>query len=475
MSRINGTAATSHGPAVDGSHHGANVAVVGCGHVGAVTAACLAALGHQVTGIDIDPVRVATLHAGRPPFAEPGLAGLLRAHASDGRLRFTTSYEDGLAGAAFIFLCVNTPSAATGAADLRGVRDAVTAIAQALNGREALPLLVVKSTSPIGTGDTIDAILTRVFAGGSRHPGIAANPEFLREGSAVADFFHPDRIVIGADDRADGERLAALYHGIDAPVILTDLRAAEMIKYVANAFLATRVSFINEIARLCDRLGVDVDTVVGGVALDPRIGGAFFRPGIGYGGSCLPKDVAALCHTGDNAGVSMRVLAAVQETNVAQRRHAVNSIRAAVGPLEGRTIAVWGLTFKGGTEDLRESPTLDIVALLRNEGASVRAYDPSVPPERRLPQVDEVCRDPISAARDACCVAILADWPEFACVNLGDVRRVLAGNVVFDGRNMLDRTTVEAAGLMYLGVGRPRTVAPPPDSEATLVPSGHGR
>ena len=432
-----------------------HVVVIGCGHVGVVTAACLAELGHTVVGVDIDEGRVAGLRTGRVPFMEPGLDRLVRTNLGAGRLSFTISYEEALAGAAFVFLCVSTPSTATGAADLRYVRRAVAEIGGALAASTDRPILVNKSTSPIGTGETIEAILSRAFAGRAHRPGITANPEFLREGSAVHDFLHPERIVIGAETRGDAERVAALYDGIDAPLILTDLRTAALTKYVSNAFLATRLSLENVVVLLCAVLGADVDTMLRGVTLVPRIGGALFTPGIGYGGSCLPKDVAALCHTGDTVGVAMRVLTAVQDANIGQRKHAVNCIRRVLGPLEGRTIAAWGVTFKGGTEDLRESPALDVIGLLRNEGARVRAYDPAVPPGSAAEIADELCASALAAAEGADCIAVLADWPEFADVDLVAARALMTGRLLYDGRNLLRRANVEAAGLTYYGVGRP--------------------
>jgi UDPglucose 6-dehydrogenase len=441
-------------PPIDIGAAPSRITIVGCGHVGLVTAACFASLGHRVIGVDIDPARVAQLGDGRVPFMEPALAGLVGQGIAAGQLTFTTSYEEALAQAAFVFLCVDTPSTPTGAADLRTVRRAAASIGATLTATTARPVLVIKSTSPIGTGETIDAILRRTFPDSATRPAIVANPEFLREGSAVRDFLNPDRIVVGADDPTDGRRVAALYHGIEAPAILTDVRTAEMIKYVSNAFLATRVSFVNEVARLCEGLGVDLDALLHGVTSDPRIGAAFFQPGIGYGGSCLPKDVAALLHTGESVGVSLRVLAAVQEANLGQRKHAVNCIRRVLGPLEGLTIAAWGVTFKGGTEDLRASPALDVINLLRNEGAYVKAYDPAL--SAPAPEIaDEICPDPLSAARDAQCVAVLADWPEFQRVAPAALRDVMAGRLVYDGRNILSRAALEAVGLLYHGVGKP--------------------
>ena len=433
------------------------LAVVGCGHVGTVTAACFAELGHAVAGIDIDEALIHGLKNFAIPFIEPGLQDLFERNAVSGRLRFTTSYEDALEGAEFVFLCVNTPATITGAADLRYVRKAVGQIAEVVSRSNSRPVIVNRSTSPIGTEETIDAILSRSFAKAETKPIIAANPEFTREGSAVHDFFNPERIIVGADHAEDARRVAALYEGIEAPRVLTDIRTAEMIKYVSNAFLATKVSFINEIARLCERLGVDVDVVAQAAALDPRIGGQYFRPGVGYGGSCLPKDVAALYHTGESVGLTMRLLSSVQDVNISQRKHVVNSIRAIMGPLEGLTIAAWGVTFKSGSEDLRESPAVDIIGLLRNEGAHVRVYDPSLREDVNLPIADRVCKGALDAAQDADCVAILTDWPEFAHVNLHQLRSVMKGDLLYDGRDMLDRAAVEAAGFEYCGVGRSAT------------------
>ncbi|HET7737997.1 MAG TPA: UDP-glucose/GDP-mannose dehydrogenase family protein [Tepidiformaceae bacterium] len=433
------------------------IAVVGCGHVGVVTAACFAELGHTVTGVDISSSRVADLNSGRVEFIEPGLDALLAENLAAGRLHFTTEHTKALTGARFIFLCVNTPATPSGAADLRYVRSAVAQIAAAIPVAAERPIIVNKSTSPIGTGETIDAILTRHLADAPAHPTITANPEFLRQGSAVQDFLHPDRIVVGAEHEEDAALVAGLYDGIEAPVILTDLRTAEMIKYVSNAYLATRVSFVNEVARLCEPLGVNVETVIKGVSLDPRIGSAFFRPGIGYGGSCLPKDVAALCHTGESFGVGMRLLTSVQDVNLNQRKHAVNSIRRILGPLEGLTIAAWGATFKGESEDLRESPAIDVIDLLRNEGAFIRVFDPALSPGDSVPFADDIAADPLSAAQGADCVAVLTDWRQFRDIDPHALRSVMSGPLVYDGRNVLDRAAIEAAGLIYYGIGQAPT------------------
>jgi UDPglucose 6-dehydrogenase len=433
----------------------ARVAVIGCGHVGLVMAAGLADLGHDVTGIDINPELVERLNDGTVDIHEPDLPEVVRRGLDEGRLAFTTRYEEAIPRAGFIFLAVDTPQTMAGAADLRSIRAATRAIADNLNG--TTPIVINKSTSPIGTGETIEEIFGEAIEEQHRAPRIVSNPEFLRQGSAVWDFFHPERIVVGSRSRDDASAVAGLYEGLPGEVILTDLRTAEMIKYVANAFLATRISFINEIARLCEHIGSDIDTVVEGISHDPRIGGHFFQPGIGYGGSCLPKDVAALRYIGETMGVATPLLSAVQDINTVAKTSAVRRLRARLGPLEGKTIGVWGLTFKGGTEDTRESPAMEVVALLRNEGARVRAYDPAVSQDHgRVPAGVRpvVVDDPLEAARGADALAILTDWPAFREIDLAAIRDVMAGPVLFDGRNLLDKRTVEKLGFAYLGVGR---------------------
>ena len=434
------------------------VAVVGCGHVGLVLAAGLARLGHSVVGIDTQQSLVSELCSGVVRIRETGLQDLVVSGLASGRLAFTTSYAAAIPEAEIIFLAVDTPQTLAGAADLRNIRSATRTIAASLNGTS--PIVANKSTSPIGTGETIEEILRTELAGRHRAPRIVSNPEFLRQGRAVHDFFHPDRIVVGSRSTADAREVADLYTGTGGEVIVTDLRTAEMIKYVANSFLATRISFINEIGRLCEAIGVDVDRVVEGIALDPRIGEHFFRPGIGFGGSCLPKDVAALRYIGETFGVATPVLSGVQEVNQAQRTSAVRRLQARLGSLEGRRIAVWGLTFKADTEDTRESPAMDVVGLLANAGAHIQAYDPAVAgeaglvPARFAPYLRSCA---LEATRDADALAILTDWAEFRSVDLATVRTAMKGSLVFDGRNVLDRQLVEAAGLAYMGVGRTAT------------------
>jgi UDPglucose 6-dehydrogenase len=428
-----------------------NVAVVGCGHVGLVMAAGLAELGHSVVGVDRNADLVGQLCARQVPIHEPGLSELVERGLASGRLLFTTSYDYAIPEADFVFLAVDTPATLGGAADLRNIRNATASIASSLNG--LTPIIVNKSTSPIGTGETIDGILRRALADRQRPPRIVSNPEFLRQGRAVEDFFNPDRIVIGGTEE-DAQAVAGLYADLPGPVIITDLRTAEMIKYVANSFLATRISFINEIARLCEQLDVEVDQVVSGISFDPRIGSHFFNPGIGFGGSCLPKDVAALRYMGETFGVSTPILSAVQGINEAQKASAVRRLRARLGTLENRTIAVWGVTFKGETEDARDSPAVDVIGLLLNEGASIRAYDPAAPESAPARVRDLYFASALEAARGADALAILTDWPEFAKVPLAQVKSVMRGPVLFDGRNVVSKAEAEEAGFAYLGVGR---------------------
>jgi UDPglucose 6-dehydrogenase len=447
-----------------------SIAVIGCGHVGAITAAGLARLGHDVRGIDVNVQLVERLNAGSTHLWEPGFEELLQAELAAERLCFTTSFEQGLRGAQFIFLCVDTPATPAGAPNMRHLREAVARIGLTRVGQRDRVMLINKSTSPVGTGDEIEAMLARALAVEAR-PAITTNPEFLREGTAVHDFFNPSRIVIGARHKADGLRLSQLYCDIDAPRLFTDIRSAEMIKYVANAFLATRLSFINEIAGICDALDVDIDDVVRGIGLDPRIGSSYLTPGIGYGGSCLPKDVAALRHTSEIAGVAKRILDAVHETNLDQVEHAVAVLRGLLGPLAGRTIAVWGAAFKGGTEDLRDSPALQVIERLRGEGALVRLFDPALYPDASIGGPGEICCSALEAVDGADALSVLTDWPEFLEADFAAVRSRMSGTFVFDGRNFLPRDAITAAGLRYYSIGRARSIGTPPQPMEALSPS----
>ena len=431
---------------------GNRVTVIGCGHVGLVTAAGLAHLGHSVIGLDVNSALVATLSAGGVPFVEVGLEELLREGLRSERLSFTTDYREAVSEAEFVFLTVDTPSTPAGAADLSNIRAATRSLRASLGDRR--PIIVNKSTSPIGTGETIASILVQGFADGTA-PKIVANPEFLREGRAVHDFLNPDRIVVGADNSADARAVALLYDPLGAPVLETDLRTAEMIKYVANSYLATRISFVNEIARLCEAVGTDIDRVIEGVGLDPRIGSGYFSPGIGFGGSCLPKDLAALRFTGESLGVATPVLSAVDAVNRSRPSEVIRRLRNELGPLEGTRIGVWGITFKGGSEDTRDSPALSVIAILLNEGAQVSAFDPAFPKDVPANVASAMVRSALEAANESNALVVLTDWQEFCDVPMDRIADVMRGQLVIDGRNILKPDVVAAAGLLYMGMGRP--------------------
>jgi UDPglucose 6-dehydrogenase len=314
---------------------------------------------------------------------------------------------------------------------------------------------VNKSTSPIGTGETIASILVQSLEHDGTPPRIVANPEFLREGHAVDDFLNPDRIVVGSNDSADARAVASLFEPLGAPVLETDLRTAEMIKYVANSYLATRISFVNEIARLCEALGTDIDRVIEGVGLDPRIGSHYLAPGIGFGGSCLPKDLAALRFTGESLGVATPVLSAVDSVNRSRPTEIIRRLRNELGALEGTRIGVWGVTFKGGSEDTRDSPALSVIAILLNEGAQVSVFDPANPKDVPTNVASAMVSSALEAATGSSALVVLTDWQEFCDVPMTNVAEVMRGRLVIDGRNILQPGVVAAAGLHYMGMGRP--------------------
>ncbi len=426
------------------------ISVVGTGYVGLVTGACFADLGNHVTCIDIDESKVKLLRGGGIPIYEPGLRELVDKSARAGRLSFTTSYSEGLAGTEFVFIAVNTPPGPSGEADMTFARSAARSIAEHLH---APATVVNKSTMPIGTGDSFASVLTRL---GTVAAPVVSNPEFLREGSAIADFQHPDRVVLGADDRAAAERVAQLYARLDAPILITDLRTAEMIKYASNAFLATKISFINEMASICERLGADVKEVARGMGLDARIGPAFLDAGVGYGGSCFPKDVQALAHMAALGGCHPQLLRAVIEINASARRAVILKLRTALGQLEDRTIGILGLAFKPNTDDLREAAAVEIIRLLRREGADVRAYDPAAMTKAAelLPDV-QFCADPYETADRADALVLLTEWNEFKHLDLDRIRRAMSGSVFVDGRNVYDPSEMTGLGFDYFGVGRP--------------------
>lgn len=427
------------------------ITVVGAGYVGLVTGTCFADLGNRAVCIDTDRERIANLREGILPFYEPGLEELVHRNVRAGRLSFGEHCYEGIPAADFAFIAVGTPSGLEGEADLKYVRSASEAIAESMAG----PLIVVnKSTMPIGSGDWVAGIIERKKQVANAF-SVVSNPEFMREGSAVQDFMNPDRVVLGSDQHAAAEAVADLYRPLGATILITDLRTAEMIKYASNAFLATKVSFINEIAAICEQLGADVKEVAQGMGMDRRIGAAFLDAGIGWGGSCFPKDVKALEHMASVHGCHPQLLRAVMEINRDQRRLMVQKLRRALGGLEDAVVAVLGLSFKPNTDDLRESPALEIIHLLQHERARVQAYDPvAMPNAAKVLSGVTLCEDPYEVARGADALVVATEWNEFKQLDMRRLRELVRRPVLLDGRNIYDPAAMRALGFVYIAVGR---------------------
>ncbi len=423
----------------------------GGGYVGLTTGACFADLGNEVVCVDIDEAKVAGLKRGKLPIYEPGLQEMVERNIKVERLTFTTSYKDGLRGAEFAFIAVDTPSGSEGEADLKYMRMAAEMIAA--NMTNSL-IIVNKSTVPIGTGDWVAEIVEGHLPAGLEFT-VVSNPEFLREGSAINDFLHPDRIVLGSTNRRAGEKVAQLYLSLRAPIIVTDLRTAEMIKYASNAYLANRISFVNEIASICEQLGADIKEVAIGMGYDKRIGHSYLDAGVGWGGSCFPKDVKALAHMAAIHGCHPQLLRAVIEINRDQRRRVVQALRDNLGTLHGKSVGVLGLAFKPNTDDMREAPAVEIIHLLQNEGASVKAFDP-VAMERAKEIMPEVtyCEDAYEAAEGSDALVVVTDWNEFKHLDMARLKASMAEPVLIDGRNIYEPTKMQELGFVYRGIGR---------------------
>ena len=428
-----------------------NLCVIGVGYVGLTTGTCFGDLGHQVTCVDIDEAKIEKLQAGVLPIYEPGLEEMVRRNTQAGRLDFTTSYRDALAEAEIAFIAVGTPQGSGGEADLKYVRSAAQRIAEVM---EHPVIIVNKSTVPIGTGDWVSDIVRR------HQPvpvefSVVSNPEFLREGSAISDFMRPDRIVLGSLDPEAAAQVAQLYLSLRAPIMLTDLRTAEMIKYASNAFLATRISFINEIASICEALGADVKEVAVGMGYDKRIGPDFLDAGIGYGGSCFPKDVQALAHMAAVHGCHPQLLRAVMDINRDQRREVVHKLRELLGTLDRKVLGVLGLAFKPNTDDMREAPSVELIHLLQSEGAQIRAYDPVAMVNANLYLEDvTLCQDAYEVAEGADALVVITEWNEFKHLSLPRLKKAMRQPIVVDGRNIYDVEQMKAVGFVYRGVGR---------------------
>ncbi len=423
----------------------------GGGYVGLTTGACFADLGNEVVCVDIDDAKVAGLKRGKLPIYEPGLQEMVERNIKVERLTFTTSYKDGLKGAEFAFIAVDTPSGSEGEADLKYMRMAAEMIAA--NMTNSL-VIVNKSTVPIGTGDWVAEIVEDHLPAGLEF-AVVSNPEFLREGSAINDFLHPDRIVLGSTNRRAGEQVAQLYLSLRAPIIVTDLRTAEMIKYASNAYLANRISFVNEIASICEQLGADIKEVAIGMGYDKRIGHSYLDAGVGWGGSCFPKDVKALAHMAAIHGCHPQLLRAVIEINRDQRRRVVQALRDILGTLHAKTVGVLGLAFKPNTDDMREAPAVEIIHLLQNEGSSVKAFDP-VAMERAKEIMPEVtyCEDAYEAAEGSDALVVVTDWNEFKHLDMARLKASMAEPVLIDGRNIYEPLKMQELGFIYRGIGR---------------------
>ena len=419
------------------------IGIFGAGWVGLVTGGSFADLGHDVVVRDVVPEKIEALNAGGVPFHEDGLPELLVRN----RERLTYTLDPGeLAGCDALFVCVGTPPTYSGDADLSAVWQAI----DELPPFERRVVLVMKSTVPVGTGDKVRAALeTR----GLSHIGYVSNPEFLAEGRALKDFMNPNRIVIGAYADEDGDAVEALYAGIEAPIVRTDVASAEMIKLAANAFLMTRISFINEIANVCEAVGADVVQVAHGIGLDERLGPHFLRAGIGYGGSCFPKDSIALKQLAANSGYHFQLLSAVIEVNELQKRRVIQKLQKYLGKLRGKKVALLGLAFKAGTDDMREAPSIVLASRLLAEGAEVRAYDPVAKPGE-LVQGAKLCDSALEAVRGADAAVIVTEWPEFEGIIAAEFRDAMARPLIIDGRNLLDPEEARAAGFTYEGIGR---------------------
>ncbi len=423
------------------------IAVIGTGYVGLTTGTCLASLGHRVVCADVDAAKIARLRRGEVDILEPGLEELVAENVLAGRLSFVLGGREAVADAEVVFLCVPTPMGEGGAADLAAVEAVIAEVG------ELLPpdcVIVNKSTVPVGTAARVSRML------GREDVAVVSNPEFLREGTAVSDFLNPDRIVVGADAQNAAERVAALYAKLGAPTVLTDAASAELVKYAANCFLAMKLSYVNAVAELCERLGADVIDVTEGIGYDRRIGQSFLSPGPGWGGSCLPKDTHALLQVSGAAQFDFPLLKATIDTNTRQRERMVDKIADAIGrPLAGARICVLGLTFKAGTDDLRDSPALAVAELLRVAGAELTGYDPGV--RGAVPGMTDcvtVVDDPYLAAKEASAIVVLTEWPEFRSLDWAQLADVVAQRVVVDTRNLLDFDVLRRVGFDITGVGR---------------------
>lgn len=438
-----------------------NIAVIGTGYVGLVTGAGLADFGNDVVCVDVDVRKIEALRSGEIPIYEPGLDVIVERNVTDGRLRFTTDLPVAIADARAIFIAVGTPPLPDGSPDMRYVREVAESIARHMNGPK---LIITKSTVPIGTGQMIQKI---VLESGTEHKAsVVSNPEFLREGSAIEDFMRPDRVVIGTSDPEAVELMKEIYaplHSLEVPFVVTNVESSEMIKYAANGFLATKISFINEVAVLCERVGANVQDVAKGIGLDSRIGPKFLQAGPGFGGSCFPKDTSAVADIARNHGYRFEIIEAVMSVNQAIKERMIDKVADAMGgDVAGKTIAILGLAFKPETDDMRDSPSIPLIHGLQRLGARIRAYDPEAM-KNAQEMFDDLtyCADPYEAAEGAEALVIVTEWNEFRALNLERIRGLLRDQVIVDLRNLYDPRRLAQEGFRYVSVGRPAPASQP--------------
>jgi len=431
-----------------------DISVVGAGHVGLVTGACFADLGHTVIMVDNDAARIAKLKRGIMPYYEPGLEELVARGVREHRLSFTTSLKEGVTKSTIIFIAVGTPQKATGEADLAYVEHVAHSIAQCLPGYR---LIVEKSTVPVQTGQWIAQTIKTYLK--KKHPfDVASNPEFLREGTAIQDFMKPDRVVLGVESKRAKELLTSLYKPLGAPILVTDINSAELIKHASNSFLSLKISFINAVSQICERCGADVQQVSEGMGLDPRIGRAFLNAGSGFGGFCFPKDLEAFIKISEQLGYDFELLKAVRTINEQQKRSVATKIQQALWVVKGKTIGVLGLAFKPNTDDMRYAPAIEIIEYLQGEGALIKAFDPQAMVEaKHLLSKVTLCRNAYEAARGADCLVILTEWNEFKELDFQRVKKLMRQPLIVDGRNIYDPRRMRALGFRYVGIGRGRS------------------
>jgi len=429
------------------------ISVIGAGHVGLVTSACFADLGHDVICIDNDIKKIALIKRGEIPFFEPGLHDLVKHNIARNRLRFSTSIKEAMDQCEVTFIAVGTPTKESGEADLSSVEKVAMEIAKNLRSYH---LIVEKSTVPVETGAWVKkTIQINIRKSKKIDFDLASNPEFLREGAAIQDFMKPDRIVLGVENKRAEKILRSLYEPLKAPIVVTDVNSAEIIKHASNSFLSAKISFINMVSQLCEKVGADIHKVAQGMGYDRRIGPTFLNAGIGFGGFCFPKDLAAFIHIAQKSGVDFKILRAVLDVNEDQKRHFVDKVKHVLWNLEGKRIGALGLSFKPDTDDMRFSPAADIISALQRAGAEVQAFDPeAMPVAKKLLKELKCVKDPYEAARSADALLILTEWSEFRELNLGRIKRLMKRPLIFDGRNIYDPKTMKKLGFQYISIGR---------------------